>query len=777
MKYLTAPILTMLVAGISAPATTQMTSDTYARAERFMGRNARTLVYGAEVNPQWINGQSSFWFRNRSSDGFEFVRVNAATGDRRRAFDHARLAAALSLAADTSYVPFDLPFETFEFDDTETAIRFVIADSAQWRCDVERYVCVGPEVSSRLPVDEVPSPDGTLIAFLRDENLWVRHRDTGSEEQLSHDGTMHYGYGVLPENRDEVTHRRRNIKRRPVLAWSPDSRKIITHRLDERGVREVHHLETELFSAKLYTSRYALPGDSIVPTYELHVFDVTTGEGVRIDMPPQEMVNTTCCGLMQDSVWKDVQWSQNSQHVFFTHLKRGYKELDLYVADPNTGGVRRVLRETSPTFIELNVNSSTVPNWRVSVDGSELIWFSQRDGWGHLYRYDVANGNILNRLTAGAWVVYDIVYFDDESRQVFFTAVGRDVGSDRYLRKLYRVNWDGSDLTLLTNEDADHNITVSPDGEYFVDTYSRRDMLPITVVRNRNGAIVGEVERANADLLMETAWTWPVPYTAKARDGVTDLSGYLYFPSTFDPDASYPVLDYIYPGPQVGPIGYRSFTASPRGDAHAMAELGFIVFTIDATGTPGRSKAFHDAYYARMEDNGIPDHIAALKQLAQRYPQMDLDRVGIYGHSGGGLSSTGAILRYPDFFKVAVSGAGNHDNRSFGHYWGEKYHGLLTRTDEGGDNYDSQANHLIAKNLQGKLLLSYGTLDDRVHPNATLLLIDALIEHNKDFDLIVMPNRNHGYSQESYIVRRTWDYFVEHLLGLEPPSAYRLGSD
>jgi dipeptidyl aminopeptidase/acylaminoacyl peptidase len=277
--------------------------------------------------------------------------------------------------------------------------------------------------------------------------------------------------------------------------------------------------------------------------------------------------------------------------------------------------------------------------------------------------------------------------------------------------------------------------------------------------------------------LLAAGWKWPVPFTVKARDGMTNLYGLLFFPSEFDPERRYPVIDYVYPGPQIGPIGFRSFTVNARGNAHALAELGFIVFAIDAMGTPVRSKAFHDSYFGNMGDNGIPDHIAALRQLARRYPQMDLDRVGIFGHSGGGFASTDAVLRYPDFFKVAVSSAGNHDNRSYDYTWGEKYQGVLEQNENGGDNFDSQANQNLAQNLAGKLLLMYGTLDDNVHPNATLLVIDELIKHNKDFDLIVMPNRNHGYAGDPYVTRRTWDYFVKHLLEVDPPVEYQIGQE
>ena len=315
---------------------------------------------------------------------------------------------------------------------------------------------------------------------------------------------------------------------------------------------------------------------------------------------------------------------------------------------------------------------------------------------------------------------------------------------------------------------------MSPSGRYFVDQYGTMESEPVAVLRNTTGRVLLTLETADFSKLLAMGWHYPEHFTALARDGVTPVHGFLYFPSDFDESASYPVVDYIYPGPQVGPIRSRQASVSPAGNAAALAELGFVVFVIDAMGTPVRNKAFHDAYYGNMRDNGIPDHIAALRQLGSRYPQLDLDRVGIFGHSGGGFSSTDALLSYPDFFKVAVSTAGNHDNRSYNFTWGEKYHGLLVENPDGTDSFDSQANQNLAKNLEGKLLLMYGTLDDNVHPNANLLVIDELIKHNKDFDLLVLPNRNHGFANEPYVVRRTWDYFVRHLRGETPPEQYRI---
>jgi dipeptidyl aminopeptidase/acylaminoacyl peptidase len=369
----------------------------------------------------------------------------------------------------------------------------------------------------------------------------------------------------------------------------------------------------------------------------------------------------------------------------------------------------------------------------------------------------------------------DLLRVDETGRWVWFTGAGREADLDPYFRQLYRVKLDGTGLQRLTPENADHEITMAPSGRVIVDTWSRPDQKPTAVLRAPDGSVRMTVQESDISRYLEVAGNLPMPFTVKARDGVTDLEGLLHRPSYFDSTAAYPAIVYIYPGPQVGSIGSRQFTVSPRGDARALAELGFIVMQLDAMGTPGRSKAFHDAYYGDMGDNGIPDQITALKQLAGRYRWIDLDHVGIYGHSGGGFSSTDALLRYPDFFDVAVSSAGNHDNRSYDYTWGEKYQGLLVKdAAKGGDTFDSQANQRLAANLQGKLLLMYGTLDDNVHPNSTLLVIDALIRANKNFDLLVLPNRNHGFASEPYVLRRTWDYFLENLRGERPPDGFAI---
>ncbi len=761
------------------PLSAQLSATDYARAERFLGWNTATLVTGDQVAPVWLENDR-FWYRNHVGDGHEFVLVDPVQGTKGLAFDHHRLAAALSVASDTSYVGNELPFQDFDFAEEGGVIRFHLADSVRWSCDIRAYRCSGPDSIPKDPVTETASPDGRWVAFERDENLWIREVDSGIETQLTSDGEKDYGYAVQPEGCcGVVTGSRQDRKQPPVLAWSEDSRRIATHRFDERGVREMALLETNVEGPILHTYRNALPGDSVIPSYQIHVFDLEAGTGVGAQEPPQEMVNTSCCGLLgfqapDELIWKDARWATGSDEFFFTYGHRSFDTLSLVAMDAATGSTRIILTETSPTYVEMNARSGGIPNWRVVNDNREVIWFSERDGWGHLYRFDAANGELLNRLTEGPWMVVDLLEVDEAAGWVYFTGVGREEGQDPYYRHLYRVQLDGSRLELVTPEAADHEVTFSPSGRFFVDSYSTPTTAPVTVLRRADGTEIMTLEEADFSALLATGWEWPVPFKVKARDGITDLYGFLYFPTDFDSERSYPVVDYIYPGPQTGPIGYRQGSSGARGEGRALAELGFVVFTIDALGTPLRNKAFHDAYYGNMGDNGIPDHIHALRQLAGRYPSMDLDRVGIFGHSGGGFSSTDALLRYPDFFKVAVSSAGNHDNRSYDYTWGEKYQGLLEKKPDGTNTFDSQANQDLARDLRGRLLLMYGTLDDNVHPNATLLVIDELVKHNRDFDLIVMPNRNHGYANEPYVIRRTWDYFVRHLMGVEPPGQYQI---
>jgi dipeptidyl-peptidase-4 len=735
-----------------------LTTADYARAERFLSYNVDPLVYGASVRPHWLSSDR-FWYSNDLPQGTEFVLVDPARKTRTRAFDQERVAAALSRAAGATYDALHLPFTEFDFSTDGQSIVFDL-DRRRWTCDVRGTACTGaPRPAERVGRDEIVSPDGTRAAFIRDYNLWVRDLATGKETQLTTDGVKDFGYAT--DNAGWIR------SDRPVLLWSPDSKKIATFQQDERGVGDMYLVETRVGHPVLEAWKYPLPEDSVIFRIQRVVIDVHAGKVVRLQMPPDQHRSSLCDDVSCGGHWVDVEWSPDASRLFFLSTSRDHKQERLREADPNTGAVRDIMQETVPTFFESGVGKV---NWHALPASNELIWYSERDDWGHLYLYDLTSGQRTQQITQGPWDVLQVLRIDEKTRTIYFTGSGREPG-DPYFRKLYSVRMDGSHLTLLTPENADHDVTLSPSGQYFVDSYSTPDTPPVTVLRDMRGRTRLTLETADISALLASGWKPPMPFTVKARDGKTDLYGLLFRPTSFDSTGRYPIINNVYPGPQTGSVHGRNFQAA-RGDCQALAELGFVVIQLDAMGTPQRSKSFHAAYYGDMGDNGIPDQVTGMQQLAQRYPWIDITRAGIYGHSGGGFASADAIFRYPDFFKVAVSEAGNHDNREYEDDWGEKWQGLLKDLSDSTTNYDNQANELAAGNLQGHLLLAHGTTDNNVPPYNTLLVVDALIAHNKDFDLLMLPNRRHGFGNEPYMVRRRWDYFVRWLMGAQPPHEY-----
>lgn len=740
-----------------------ITSEDYARAEDLLSQNTNRLVFSASVRPNWLPGDR-FWYRNSIPGGSEFIMVDPRARSRTPAFDHNRLAEAISAATDTTYDGLNLPFTQFELSEDGRTLSFDTRNQ-HFTCSLSSYEC-SAEKSGRQRRDRFStlSPDGKYAAFIRDYNLWVRDVESNSEIQLTTDGIKDYGYAT-----NNAGWTKSNS---PVLLWSPDSRKIATFQHDARGVGEMYLVSTKVGHPDLEAWKYPFPGDSLIFRISRVVIHLDGPKVVRLQMPPDPHRGTTGDHVAgRGGQFRDVEWSLDSRRLAFVSSSRDHKEAKLRVADPLTGTVRDVMEERMETYFESGVR---MVNWHVLFESNESIWFSERDNWGHLYLYDLKTGKLKRQITRGDWAVQQLLHIDHKNRMLFFTAGGREKG-DPYFHYLYRISMDGTGLRVLTPENANHSISFSDSYEYFVDSYSTPTTPPVTVLRDMNGKTIVELEKADISQLVAMGWQPPTPIKVKARDGKTDIYGLMYKPTNFDASRSYPVLNYLYPGPQSGSVGSRSFRAS-RSDKQSIAELGFIVVEVDAMGTPGRSKSFHDAYYGNMGDNGLPDQIAAIKELGGRYPWMDLDKVGIWGHSGGGFASTDAILRYPDFYKVAVSGAGNHDNRNYEDDWGEKWQGLLETYPDGSTSYDNQANHLLAKNLKGKLLIAHGTMDSNVPPSNTLLVVDALIKANKDFDLLMIPNGGHGFgSGRTYWMRKRWDYFVRHLLGVQPPKEYEFG--
>jgi dipeptidyl-peptidase-4 len=750
------------------------TAADYARAEKFMPYNTTPLVYRATVRPNWM-ADDRFWYRITTPAGAEFVVVDPGKGTRTPAFDHVRLATALTAVANSKYEATALPFNEIDLTADGQYVSFNAA-GRHWKCDVKGTSCVSDGAAAASTTGgrgrggrggsgggraESLSPDGKRAVFIRDWNLWVRDVASRQERQLTRDGVKDFGYAT--DNAGWTN------SDRPIVKWSPDSTRVATYQQDQRGVGEMYLVDTRVGHPNLRAWKYPLPGDDTVTMIQRVVIDVDSAKVVRFQMPPDQHRSSLCDDLACRGDWEDVQWSPDAAHVAFVSTSRDHKREQLRVADAASGEIREVLEEAVLTFFESGVGRV---NWRYLPKSNEVIWFSERDNWGHLYLYDLATGKLKNRITTGEGNVTQLLRIDEDARVIYFLGVGREKGRDPYFAHLYRIGMDGRNLALLTPENANHEPTLSPSGKYFVDSYSKPDAPPVTVARDVTGKLIATLETADISKLLAAGWKPPVPFTVKGRDGTTELYGLMFQPTTLDPNRKYPIVNHIYPGPQTGSVGTRSFSAA-RSDCQALAELGFVVVEIDGMGTPWRSKKFHEAYFGDMGDNTLPDQVTGMKQLAERYKWIDIDRAGIYGHSGGGYETAGAMFRYPDFFKVGVSEAGNHDNREYEDDWAEKWQGLLKKTPDG-TNYDSQANQNLAGNLKGKLLLAHGTMDNNVPPYNTLLVVNELIKANKDFDLILLPNRGHGFGNEPYMVRRRWDYFVRNLLGAEPPQGYEL---
>lgn len=758
------PSALLLLATLPAAAQTPWSPDAltvadYEHAERQLAQFKRPLVVGGQVTANWID-EGGLWYRLQTPAGWSFMRAGPNRGDPRPAFDHSVLAGALGSALGRTFDADRLPLDGLEWDGSDL---LVAVDGGWLRCTGRAARCAaedrepGPQPSRT----EILSPDGRRVAFTRDWDLWVRDLATGEETRLTHDGTEDHGYAT---NNAGWTR-----SDRPVVLWSPDSEKLATFRHDARGVSMMHLLSTEVGASTLESWRYPLPEDSVIFRIERLVVHMD-GRVVPLDMPPDQHRSTICDHIVCNGVFSDVEWSADGSTLAFVSSSRDHKEARLRLADPETGAVREVLDERMDTYFESGVDQV---NWRVLHDSGEVLWWSERDDWGHFYLYDLESGELKRQLTSGDWVALQLRHLDTEARELLFTGAGREPG-DPYFEYLYKLDIDSGEVTLLTPDSAHHTVQISPDGERIVDTWSTPLLAPKVALRDREGRQLALLDEADISALEDSGWTPPTPFVTTARDGVTELHGLMYTPSNLDPNRRYPVVNYLYPGPQSGSVGSRSFSPARR-DHQALAELGFIVVEVDAMGTPGRSKSFHDAYYGDMGDNGLPDQVATIRQLAERHPYLDLDRVGIWGHSGGGFASTGGILRYPDFYKVAVSQAGNHDNRNYEDDWAEKWQGLLVENADGTTNYDNQSNALIADRLQGKLLLAHGLMDGNVPASNTLLVAQALIEADKDFDLIVFPEAGHGFANTPYMMRRRWNYFVQHLLGATPPAEFRFG--
>lgn len=768
MKNLFFALFTMFSsANLFGQQSSPLTEKDYAHAESLLSYNTQKYIDHGSLRPNWLLGDR-FWYRDLNPNGSEFILVDPATGKRSAAFDQKKLAASLSAATGKTYQPEMLPFENFSFSKDEKSIFFFV-NGRQWKCDLANYQCTqnvpgSEEQKSHFDNDETLSPDGTRAAFIKDYNLWVRDMATGKETQLTTDGEKYFGYAT-----DNAGWKHSDAV---ILRWSPDSKKIATFQQDERKVGNMYLVTTNVGHPNLKTWKYPLPGDSNVIMIQRVIVNVDTSKVIRLQIAPDFHRGTLSDDISSSGTFDDVDWNPNDKELAFVSTSRDHKQEKFRIANTVTGAVREVFEETVPTQYE---SGQGAINWRYLPKTNEIIWYSERDNWGHLYLYDATTGKLKNQITKGDFVVTRLLKVDEKNRELYFLADGKEPVNP-YFTQFYKIGFDGKHLTLLTPEQGNHSIIISPSGKYFIDSYSQPDVPAVFVLQSLSGKLISDVGKTDVSRLVDNGWQPPKPITVKAQDGITDLYGLMFTPTHLQTGKKYPVIDYIYPGPQGGSVGSWSFIAS-RGDNQSLAELGFVVVLIEGTCNPLRSKSFHDMCYGDMAENTLPDQVTGIRQLAQRYSFIDTSSVGIWGHSGGGFGTVAAMFRYPDFFKVGISESGNHDNRNYEDDWGERYIGLLRLNENGESNYEPQANEIYAKNFKGKLLLADGLLDDNVPPSNTMLVVEALEKANKDFDLIVFPNSRHGYGPYSmYMMRRRWDYFVTNLLGAEHPKEFELKS-
>ncbi len=799
-------------------------SANYELAARFAPYKVRDLIHSTSVNPRWIEGTQSFWYEWETSEGSFYYIVDAAQGTKRQVFDRDRLAAELTRITKDPWNAKHLPIRSIRFLDGNT-IHFDVQSSQdeekqdttevdeeqqeeqqgrQQRQRTKKKMFhfeydIGTQTLRELEDYEAPdnhpswasvSPDGNTIVFARDYNLYLmtaedyqkildaRRGKEGAqadsadmkvevnEVQLTTDGEEDYSYGGGDRgDTDNEVEKHKHERKRANISWSRDSRRFAGVRSDQREVGDLWVIHsTGNKRPELETYKYDMPGEENVTQQEVWIYDLQDRQMVKPEYEPWKDESISIATDRQfnypdsreprRSLWL----SDSSDDFWFYRLSRDRHKTDVMLADAATGETHTVIADRLNTYME-----SQDPELLANGD---LLWWSEQDGWAHLYRYG-RDGTMKNQLTQGPFSVRNIEGVDDANGVVYFLADGREEGEDPYYHHLYRVNLDGSGLQLLDPGDFDHRVSLNESNRFFVDNFSRVNTVPAAVLRDRTGRQVMELETADFSQLMAAGYQLPEPFSVKAADGVTDLYGVMYKPFDFDAAKQYPIVEYVYPGPQTESVA-KSFSSAAYETG--LAQFGMIVITVgNRGGSPERSKWYHNYGYGNLRDYGLADKKAAAEQLADRFDFIDLDRVGIYGHSGGGFMSTAAMLVYPDFFKVAVSSSGNHTNDIYNRWWSETHHGVKEVVDDEGEvsfEYSIDKNPDLAANLKGHLLLTTGTADNNVHPANTLRMAAALIKANKRFDFFAFPDARHGYGNMSdywYWLRA--EYFVKNLLG------------
>lgn len=736
-------------------------------AEKYSGDALNAYYQNPAVYPNWAEKGSRFYYTSKTPEGVKYFLVDPAKKSKELIFDSQKLASKLTLFTKQVHDEVDLGISGFMLDaDNKDLVtfsskgkRFSYHIRTKELREIEKERSSRPAYRSSEPFWKKFSPDSTYFVYGYRHDLYLQRSGEDTATRLTIDGEPFYSY--IQPNASSVDEKRYS----PLVYWLKDSKKIVSVREDKRLVGEmtiVNSLAQPRPTVSTY--KFPMPGDKHVVQYELHVFDAETRQGKKIDIakyPDQKVIlqSTLVNGKL---VLHAPGINDSEQYVYFIRKSRANDQMDLCRLDVRTGQVKELISETSQPHFNDQLFTCRILN------NGEILWWSERTGYGQYYLYD-RDGKLKNPVTRGLFVAGDVHTFDPKGRFLIFEGYGREKGINPYYRHYYKVNLDGTGLTLLTPGDGYHEISLSKDSKYLVDIYSRMDTAPVSVLRSLTGKKILELERGDLSRLEETGWKRPRLVTVKAADGVTDLYGVMYTPFDLDSTRKYPVITNVYPGPQDDFVPRRFIIDDNYNQS--LAQLGFVVLNIGYRGSsPIRGKAFHSFGYGNLRDYALEDDRFAIEQLAQRHPYMDLSRVGIYGHSGGGFMAAAAILSYPDFYKVAVSASGNHDTNIYTQWWGETYHGVQMKQQQVGDStvytFESKVptNMELAANLRGKLLLITGDVDRNVHPASTLRLADALIKADKRFDMMVLPGKDHGLGGRYYtnLIRY---YFAEHLLG------------
>lgn len=740
MKHIASIGIALLTGGM---ALAQGTVEDYNRAYELREKYNLKHVFYSNVNPQWIDGTNLFWYVRNTPEGNEYVKVDAGKQKRTALFDQQKLSAALESSTGKDIDPMQLPIQRCHVTPGADTLRFVY-EGKRWCFDIRRNRLTDEgqlpapgrqrhwmEVDDEKGGAPVTSPDGKYVAFIKNDNICVREVATGKETQLSQDGTPGNYYSSY-------------------IQWSPDSKLVAAFRIRPAQKRYVYYVESspaDQLQPKLHKQEYAKPGDELA-------FKVPCIYGVENG---KRLIPSTDLFSHQYEIYA-LQWNSDSKGITFEYNERGHKVYRVLEVSAEDGSVRPLIEEKEEKY----VNYPRIFRHFLA-DGKRIIWSSERDNYNHLYMYDRATARPTHQITKGEWYVREVQYVDEENQQIYFSANGMNKDEDPYLIHYYRIGFDGKGLTALTPEEGMHKAWYSSDYKYLVDVYSKVDQAPVAVVRSAaDGKIVMPLEKANIAQLTANGWKAPEVFTAKGRDGKTDMWGIIYRPSNFDPAKKYPVIEYIYSGPgdQYVPKTFSSYNWWMT----SLAELGFIVVQVDGMTTSFRSKEFEEVCYKNLKDAGLPDHIAWIKAAAQKYPYMDIDRVGIFGCSAGGQESTTAVLLHPEFYKAAYSACGCHDNRMDKIWWNELWMGYPVD-----DSYKECSNVENAHLLQRPLMLVVGEMDDNVDPASTMQVVNALIKANKDFELVVIPGAHHTMG-EDFGEHKRYDFFVRNLMGVNPPA-------